>query len=69
VFRARLQSYFRITIIRMRWSTLQQHKEATTLCEEGMNTVELNALLIPQSTNKKHKQKHKIIMGRLINIA
>jgi len=53
----------------MRWSTLQQHKEATTLCEEGMNTVELNALLIPQSTNKKHKQKHKIIMGRLINIA
>jgi hypothetical protein len=31
-------------------STLQQYKEATMLCEEGMSTTEArNALLIPQN--------------------
>ncbi len=35
----------------MKWSTLQQRKEATMLCEEGMTTVEArNALLVPQNT-------------------
>ncbi len=33
----------------MKWSTLQQHKKAIMLCEEGMTTIEArNALSIPQ---------------------
>ncbi len=48
VFRAGLQSYFRIEIIRMKQSTLQQHKEATMLCEEGMIVAKArSALLVP----------------------
>jgi hypothetical protein len=47
VFRAGLQSYFKIAIIGMKWSTLQQHKEVAMLCE-GMITIEArNALLVP----------------------
>jgi len=50
VFRAGLQSYLKITIIGMKWSTLQQHKEAAMLCEESMTTIEAKiALLISQS--------------------
>jgi len=38
-------------IVGMKHSTLQQHKEATMLCEEGMNTTKVrNALSIPQCT-------------------
>jgi hypothetical protein len=34
----------------MKWSTLQQHKEATLLCEKGMTTIEVrSAFSIPQS--------------------
>jgi hypothetical protein len=37
----------------MKQSTLQQHKEAVMLCEEGMTTTEVrSALSIPQSINK-----------------
>jgi hypothetical protein len=51
MFRMGLQSYLRIEIIRMKRSTLQQHKEVIMLCEEGMTTVEIrNALSIPQNT-------------------
>jgi hypothetical protein len=51
VFIASLQSYLRITIARMKRSTLQQHKEVVMLCEEGMTNVETrSALSIPQST-------------------
>ncbi len=32
VFRMGLQSYLIIVTIGMKWSTLQQHKEATMLC-------------------------------------
>jgi hypothetical protein len=47
VFRAGLQSYLIIVIVGMKWSTLQQHKEATMLCEKKLTTVEArNALLI-----------------------
>ncbi len=40
VFKVGLQSYFKIVTTRMKWSTLQQHKETIMLCEEGMITVE-----------------------------
>jgi hypothetical protein len=50
VFRVGLQSYLKIAIIGMKWSTLQQHKEAAMLCEESMTTIEAKiALLISQS--------------------
>jgi hypothetical protein len=50
MFRASLQSYHKIATIRMKWSTLQEHKEATMLCEEVMITAEArSALLVPQS--------------------
>ncbi len=46
--RAGLQAYFRITIIGMKQSTLQQHKEVAMLCEKGMTTVKArSALSIP----------------------
>jgi hypothetical protein len=48
MFRVGLQSYLKIAIARMKWSTLQQHKEATMLCEEGMTTTKAkSALSIP----------------------
>jgi len=50
VFRASLQSYFRITTIEMKQSTLQQHKEVAMLSEQGMITIEARSvLLIPLS--------------------
>ncbi len=43
-----LQSYLRIVTIKMKRSTLQQHKEVVMSCEEGMTIVETrNALLVP----------------------
>jgi orotate phosphoribosyltransferase-like protein len=37
----------------MKGSTLQQHKEATMLCEEGMITTETkNELSVPQNTKE-----------------
>jgi hypothetical protein len=42
----------------MKWSTLQQHKEATMLCEEGMIITEArNALLVPQETKDATSMK------------
>jgi hypothetical protein len=50
MFKAGLQSYFIITTSGMKRSTLEERKEATMLCEEGMTIVEAkNALLVPQS--------------------
>jgi hypothetical protein len=51
MFRMGLQSYLIIMTTRMKWSTLQQHKEAAMLCEEGMTIVETrSALSIPHGT-------------------
>jgi hypothetical protein len=48
MFRMGLQAYLKITTIRMKQSTLQQHKEVTMLCEEGMTTTKAkSALLVP----------------------
>ncbi len=53
MFRMGLQSYLIIMTTRMKWSTLQQHKEAAMLCEKGMTIVEANnALSIPHSTKR-----------------
>ncbi len=53
VFKVGLQSYFRIVSAWMKQSTLQQHKEATMMCEKCMTIVETrSALSIPQ--NIKH---------------
>jgi hypothetical protein len=48
VFKASLQSYLRIATIGMKWSTLQQQKEAKMLCEKNMTTAETrSALSVP----------------------
>jgi hypothetical protein len=48
VFRAGLQSYLKIVILKMKRSTLQQHKEVVMLCEKNMTTTKArSALLIP----------------------
>jgi hypothetical protein len=48
MFWAWLQPYLNIATIAMKWTTLQQHKEATHLCEEGMTPIEAQiALSIP----------------------
>jgi len=50
VFRAGLQSYFKIMTVGMKWSTLQCHKEAAMLCEEITTTAKArNTLLVPQN--------------------
>ncbi len=47
----------------MKWSTLQQYKEAAILCEKGMTTIEArNALLVTQNT------KHVILAKTQSNI-
>jgi hypothetical protein len=45
VFRVGSQSYIIIVMPRMKWSTLQHHKEAAMLCEEGMTTIEAKSAL------------------------
>ncbi len=53
MFRTSIQSYLIIVIVGMKWSRLQQHKEAMMLCEEGMITAKArSALLIPQNTKQ-----------------
>ncbi len=53
VFRASLQSYLRIVTTRMKWSTQQQYKEVSMLCEGGMTIAKArNALSVTQ--NIKH---------------
>jgi hypothetical protein len=48
VFRVGLQSYLKIVILKMKRSTLQQHKEVVMLCEKNMTTTEVrSALLVP----------------------
>jgi hypothetical protein len=51
MFKAGLQSYLRIATTRMKQLTLQQHKEATMLCEKGMITTKTrSALSVPHNT-------------------
>jgi len=40
IFRSKLQSCLRVTTIGMKRKTLQHHKEATLVCEEGILKVE-----------------------------
>jgi hypothetical protein len=50
VFKTCLYSYLRSATTRMKRSTLQQHKEATMLCEKGMTTTKArSALSVSQS--------------------
>jgi hypothetical protein len=74
MFRAGLHSHLKIVTIGMKGSTLQQPKEATMLCEEGMITIEaMSALSIPHSikqvipaktqNNKRNTNKHYINCG------
>jgi hypothetical protein len=52
VFRASVQSYLKIVIVGIKWSTLQ-HKEAMMLCQEYMTTAEArSALLVPHNTKQ-----------------
>jgi hypothetical protein len=66
VFNVGLQSYFRIMNAGMKWSTLQQHKEATMLCEKGMTIVEVrSAILIPQGTKQVTPLKAQSNIGKI----
>jgi hypothetical protein len=48
IFRFGLQPYLCVAITNMKRKTLQQHKEATLVCEEGISKVEaINNLLVP----------------------
>ncbi len=61
-----MQSYFIIAIARMKRSTLQQHKEATMLCEEGMITIEArNAFSIPWDTKQSTPLKTQNNIGKI----
>ncbi len=66
LFKANVQSYFRIVTKRMKQSTLQQHKEATMLCEEGMTILEARtALSIPQNTKHVTQTKTQSNIGKI----
>jgi hypothetical protein len=52
VFKARLQSYLTIAIVGVKQTTLQHHKEATLLCEEGMTLVEAQSTLLVLKVKK-----------------
>jgi hypothetical protein len=41
IFRSGLQPYLHVAITSMKRKTLQQHKEATLVCEEGIFEVEV----------------------------
>jgi hypothetical protein len=62
VFKASLQSYFKIANTWMKQSTLQQHKEAIMLFEKGMIIVEVrSALSVLQNTKQVAPPKtHKV---------
>jgi hypothetical protein len=48
VFRSGLQPYLRVATTCMKRKTLQQHKESTLVCEEGIFEVEvISNLLVP----------------------
>ncbi len=50
MFRVGLQSHLKIVTMRMKQSTLHQHKEVAMLCEKGTTTIEArSALSIPQN--------------------
>ncbi len=54
----------------IKWSTLQQPKEAAMLCQEGMTIVEVrSALLVPHNIKQVTPAKKRVMQGRLINIA
>jgi hypothetical protein len=70
LFKMGLQSYFKIITIRMKRSTLQQHKEVAMLCEEGMITAKTrSASSVPQNIKQVVPAKHNLIQGKLTNIA
>jgi len=48
----------------MKRSTLQQHNEATMLCEEGMTTKTRSELLVPQNTKDMTLIKTQSIIGK-----
>ncbi len=51
IFRYGLQPYMCVATTCMKRETLQQHKEETLVCEEGISKVEaINNLLVPQSS-------------------
>jgi len=53
VCKTNLQLYFKIATLVMKRSTLQQYKEASMLCQEGMITSETKSeLSIPQNTKE-----------------
>jgi hypothetical protein len=48
IFKSKLQPYLCVAITGMKRKTLQQHKETTLVCEEGIYEVEvINNLSIP----------------------
>ncbi len=60
-----LQSYFKIITIRMKRSTLQQHKEVAMLCEEGMTIVKTrSASSIPQNIKQVVPAKTQFSTGK-----
>ncbi len=65
VFRSGLQPYFHVATIGMKRETLQQHKEISLVCEEGIFEVEaISNMLVPQnskiiSAQKPHKHYYK----------
>jgi hypothetical protein len=47
IFKSKLQPYLHVAIACMKKNTLQQHKEASLVCEDGISKVEaINNLLI-----------------------
>jgi hypothetical protein len=65
IFKFGLQPYLHVVTKGMKRETLQQHKEATLVCEEGVFEVKaISNLLISQSSKIVLAQKPKIILDK-----
>jgi hypothetical protein len=58
IFKYGLQPYLHVARASMKKKTLQQHKETTLVCEEGISKVEATSnMLVPQSSKMVLAQK------------
>jgi len=58
VFRSGLQPYLHVVIASMNKETLQQHKEATLVCEEGISEIEaISIMSVPKNSKTILAQK------------
>jgi hypothetical protein len=66
IFKYGLQPYLHVTKASTKKETLQQHKETTLVCEEGVSGIEaISNLLVPQSNKTVLAQKPQTVPKKI----